>query len=128
MARFTDSELEVMGILWDAGEQKPQEILKRHPRPVSNSTLRTFLADLVEKGHVARTKRGKVFYYRALTKPDSALKTRLTQIIDLFCGGSHAALAKHLVESEKLSSQEIRDLRALLDEAGERRGRKGKGE
>lgn len=105
-----------MRILWDAAELKPREILERHPRAISDSTLRSFLAELVKKGHVARVRRGKVYYYEARTRPESAFRHRLAQLIEVFCGGSLAALARRLVECETLSAKELAELQALVEE------------
>lgn len=124
MNRFTDAEFEVMQILWRSSELKPSEILSQHPRNISDSTLRTFLTDLVRKRHVSRIRRGKVYYYRALTKPESAFRLRLRQLIDIFCDGSTAVLAKQLVASENLTPEELEELRQILDEKQEERERK----
>jgi predicted transcriptional regulator len=110
---LTDAELEVMTILWSDGEMKPQEILERFPRAITNSTLRSFLTDLVEKGHVTRVRRGKAYFYRPLTKRDSIFRSRLGQFVELFCEGSPWVLVKHLIEGDKLTKEELEELQRL---------------
>jgi predicted transcriptional regulator len=105
-----------MQILWQGGDLKPAEILEQHPRSITNSTLRSFLKDLLRKGHVSRVRRGKVYYYRALTKAKSAFRERLSELVDAFCEGSTLALAKHLFESEALSPEELAELKQLVQE------------
>jgi BlaI family penicillinase repressor len=110
MARFTAGEMEVMRILWEHGELKPSEIQKRFPRPIKNAALRSYLTILVDKGHLVRRSKGKAFYYRPKTKPESTFRTMLGDLINIFCGGSREALLCHLLAKEKLSPEELLDL------------------
>ena len=91
---LTDAEFEVMRILWSGAEMKPAEILEQFPRDISDSTLRTFLSDLLDEGYVTRRKKGKAYYYRAKMRQESAFRQRLLQLVDAFCEGSHGVLVK----------------------------------
>ena len=66
MPRFTQGELEVMRILWEHGELKPAEIHARFPRNITNPSLRSYLAILLEKGSVVRRRDGKLCTSRSL--------------------------------------------------------------
>ena len=66
MSTFTAGELDVMKILWEHGELKPSQIQGKYPRPIKNAALRFQLKVLLEKGHVARRKIGKAYYYKAV--------------------------------------------------------------
>ena len=74
MPRFTQGELEVMRILWTRGELKPAEIHAHFPRKIKNPSLRSYLAILLEKGHVVRRRVGKAYYYRAKTRRESTFR------------------------------------------------------
>lgn len=111
---LTDAEFEVMRVLWAGGEMKPAEILEQFPRDVSDSTLRTFLSDLVDEGYVTRRKKGKAYYYRAKMRQESAFRHRLLHLVDAFCEGSHGVLIKRLVESRKLSEDDLEMLKELI--------------
>ncbi|MBX7167570.1 MAG: BlaI/MecI/CopY family transcriptional regulator [Pirellulales bacterium] len=115
MDDLTAAELEVMQILWEFGELKPQEVLQHHPREISNSTLRTFLTDLVGKGHVTRTKRGKVFYYQAQTARTSAFRLRVQHLVTSFAGGSYLNLARELIGLEEFPADQLEELRRGID-------------
>jgi len=117
MPRFTEGELEVMKILWEeGGELKPPEVQERFPRPIKDPALRSYLRILVEKGHVARRRVGKAFYYRARTRQESAFRSMYRQLLDTFCGGSPEALVARLMKSEELSPEEIEELKRLAEE------------
>ena len=118
MPTFTAGELEVMRILWAHGEQKPGEIQAEFPRAIKNSALRSYLAILLEKGHVTRRQKGKAFFYRAKTKQTSAFRSGLRDLVDVFCDGSTESLLLNLIRDEKLSEQELLELKRLA-EAGD---------
>jgi predicted transcriptional regulator len=115
MPRFTPGELAVMRILWEHGELKPAEIQKEFPRQIKNPALRSYLAILVEKGHVTRRRRGRAFYYRAKTRRESTFRTMLRDLVDSCCEGSTEALLCRLIQMEKLSESELIELRRVAD-------------
>ncbi len=114
MASFNPNELEIMKILWEEGPLKPSEIQERLSSPIKNSALRWQLGALVEKGQVRRRKRGKAYFYRAATPQRSVFKKLTRRMADVFCGGSAVALIGQMIESEeKLSEEDIRELRRI---------------
>lgn len=115
MARFTRGELEVMRILWEHGEMKPAELQEKFPREIKNAAMRSFLRILVRKGHVTRRKVGKAYYYKAKTRRERAFRSMLRQMVDAFCDGSTDALFVRLVRSEKLTEQDLINIKQLAD-------------
>ncbi len=113
MSAFTTGESEVMRILWEHGELKPSEIQKRHRRPIKNAALRFQLKVLLEKGHVARRRMGKAYYYKALTAREGAFKRMARRMAQVYCRGSAAGLIAELIKTEKLAPEEIRQLQQL---------------
>jgi predicted transcriptional regulator len=120
MPSFSPGELEVMRILWKHGELKPAEIQAEFPRRIKNPALRSYLTILLEKGHVKRRRKGRAYYYRAATKRESAFRTMLSQLVHVCCDGSTEALLCHLIRSEKLSNEELLELKRMADEASAR--------
>lgn len=111
--RFTPGELKVMQLLWRYGEQKPSELQERYPESIKNPALRSYLKILLEKGHITRRKVGKAYLYKARTKRQKAFTSMLGDISRAFCDGSMRDLLFHLVEQEKLTPAEIKQLQAL---------------
>lgn len=117
MEPFTPGELAVMQILWEHGELKPAEVQQRFPEPIKNPALRSYLTILVEKGHVTRRKVGKAYFYKAKTKQTAAFKKSLASIIQGYCDGSVRSLMLNLIRTEKLSEDDLLELKRLADEA-----------
>jgi len=113
--RFTPGELKVMRLLWEHGEMKPADLQQRFPEPIKNPKLRSFLTTLLEKGHVTRRLVGKAYYYKPTTRPRSAFRSMLGELVDVYCGGSVQALVMNIIRSEKLSEDELLALKRLAD-------------
>jgi len=121
---FTGGELEVMQVLWEHGELKPGELQEKFPRAIQNAALRFQLKLLLEKNHVGRRKKGKAYYYRALTTRDSSLKKMAKRMSDVFSQGSTKGLIAALVATEKLSEKDIEELKQIA--VGTSTAKKGK--
>ena len=124
MAQFTPGELAVMRILWECGELKPSEVQQRFPEPIKNPALRSYLKILLEKGHVSRRKVGKAFFYKATTRQQTAFRSTLREMVEAYCDGSAKSLVMNLIRNEKLSNEELLELKRLAD--GKKMSRKGK--
>lgn len=116
MPRFTQGELEIMRILWEHGELKPAEIHSHFPRKITNPSLRSYLAILLDKGHIVRHRVGKAYFYRAKTRRESTFRSMLRELVDTFCGGSSEALLCHLLAKEHLSPEELLELQRMAQE------------
>ena len=115
MSTFTPGELSVMRILWEHGEMKPGEIQAHFPEPIKNPAMRSYLSILLEKGHVRRRKQGKAYFYKAVTRRQSAFKQTLRRTAEAYCDGSMQSLLMSLIRSEKISEDELLQLKRLAD-------------
>ena len=115
MAGFTKGELEVMRILWKHGELKPAEIQDRFPWKIKNSSLRSYLSILLEKGHLMRRRIGKAYFYRAKTRRESTFRNMLRDLTRICCDGSVESLLCQLIRSEKLSQEDLIELKRISE-------------
>ncbi len=121
MPKFTEGELEVMRILWRDGELKPADILSRFPREIQNSSLRSYLSILLEKGHVVRRREGKAYLYRAKTRRESTFRSMLRDLTRVCFDGSVEGLLCQLIRSEKLSEEDLIELKRVAEEDNTRK-------
>ncbi len=115
MSSFTSTELEVMKILWEHGELKPAQIQDRYCRPIKNAALRFQLKVLLEKGHITRQKIGKAYYYKTLTPRKGSLKKMVRRMAEVYSKGSTAGFIAELIKTEKLSKEDLLELKELAD-------------
>jgi BlaI family transcriptional regulator, penicillinase repressor len=79
-------------------------------RALKDSTIRTILRNLEEKGYVAHQVDGRTFVYRAVDTPRNVAVQAAQQIIDRFCGGSVEELLVGLVDNQVLKPKELQQL------------------
>ena len=114
----------VMEVLWKRSQSTAEHVRealeKRHP--MKDSTARTILKRLEEKGYVKRHVEGRANVYRVSEPPRNLAVTAVQQIIDRLCGGSVEQLIVGMVDRELLDAQE---LRRLAENIARRKNREG---
>ncbi|MCL4692133.1 MAG: BlaI/MecI/CopY family transcriptional regulator [Candidatus Hydrogenedentes bacterium] len=113
MDALNPNELEVLRILWEDGEQKPPEIEAAFSWPIDNGTLRSVLRVLMGKDLVARRRMGKAYYYKAKKSREGVMLRMARQMAHVFSGGSTTDLIAQLIKTEKLTPQELAELRRI---------------
>jgi BlaI family transcriptional regulator, penicillinase repressor len=108
---LNQNEWETLRILWESGESKPAEIQARFAWPIENATLRSVLANLVEKKHITRRLQGKAFYYAALVPKASLLQTMTQTLARIFAGGSQRELVVQLMETSDIKPADLKLIR-----------------
>jgi predicted transcriptional regulator len=79
-------------------------------RRLKDSTIRTVLRKLEEKGYVAHEVDGRTFLYRAVDTKRNVAVQAAQQLIDRFCGGSVEELLVGLVDNQVLGPKQLKRL------------------
>jgi BlaI family transcriptional regulator, penicillinase repressor len=113
---FTEREMDVMAVLWEEGSATVAEVRDRLTDDLAYTTVLTVLRTLQEKGHVGHTEEGKAHRYHPLVARAHAGESLLRRMTRKLFQGSPELLLTHLVSDRDLSAEELRRMRALLDE------------
>jgi BlaI family penicillinase repressor len=117
-----DLEREVMQLVWANGPVTAETVRERLDRRLKESTVRTVLRRLEEKGYVSHTVDGRTYVYHATQPRGRVAAKAVQQIVDWFCNGSVEEVLVGMVDSAMLDQ---RQLRMLADKiAGAKRGKK----
>jgi len=111
---FTDRELDVMSVLWDAGSATVAQVRERLSDDLAYTTVLTVLRTLEQKGYVRHTGEGRAHRYRPLVKRAAAGRSALRRLVDKVFDGSPELLLTQLVYDRNLGDEELRRLRKLL--------------
>jgi len=103
-----------MRLVWEHGPCTAERIREELDRPLKDSTIRTILRRLMEKGFVAHSVEGRTYYYRPLVEPRKAAARAVERIIHRFCSGSVEQLLVGLVDSKVVSRNELKALAARI--------------
>src|SRR5215469_16536466 len=117
-APLTQLESEVMQVVWEKGPcavEAVHEIVSRK-RDLKETSIRTILRRLEQKGYLRHEEQGRAYLYRAMEPARSLAARAVRQIIDSFCKGSVEELVSGMVEAKVLSQRELESLEESVRE------------
>ena len=79
-------------------------------RALKDSTIRTILRNLEEKGYVTHDVDGRTFQYRAVDTRRNVAVQAAQQLIERFCGGSLEELLVGLVDNRVVEPKQLQKL------------------
>jgi predicted transcriptional regulator len=112
----------VLDFLWTNGSATAESVREgiAKEKALTDSTVRTLLRRLEDKGHVSHVEEGRAYLYTAMEKPRNAAVRALRQILDRFCGGSVEELVTGMVEHEVIDPAELKELARKLERLNRR--------
>jgi predicted transcriptional regulator len=115
----TESELNLLRVLWDRGRCSTRQITDvLYPGEGSTSqyaTVQKLLERLEAKGLVARDRSLFVHTFTAAADRDELIGRRLRALADKLCDGSLAPIVSHLARNKGLTASERKALQELID-------------
>jgi BlaI family penicillinase repressor len=109
---ITELQQAILNFIWSQGsataEQVREALLPAHP--LKDSSVRTLLRRLEERGYLRHKVEGKIFVYEAKVPSRSVAARAVQHIIDRFCSGSVEQFLVGMVDEKVLSIDEIRRL------------------
>lgn len=114
--KISDSEWEVMKILWDHEPITAVEVLERLTHDQwKQKTVNTFLARLETKGIIGSKRQGRANVYTSLLSESECCRDEGRHFLKKVFRGKVAPMMLHFIENESLSEEEISELRDLLE-------------
>lgn len=109
---LTDLENEVMQAVWNGGTCSVEAVylVVSRKRKLKETTVRTLLRRLEQKGYLQHGSDGRAYLYRAVEPARSLAARAVRQIIDRFCQGSVEELVSGMVDAKVLKKREIEEL------------------
>lgn len=113
---ISEAEWEVMRAVWAGHPATANEIVERlaGEKDWSPRTIKTMLNRLMKKGALGFTEEGKRYLYRPLVSQEQCVREESRSFLDRVFGGALGPMLNHFVKSEKLSAEEIAELKRLL--------------
>jgi len=121
---ISDSEMEIMKILWDEGGSvylsDLMEKLEAAGKQWKANTVLTFLTRLADKAVVKIDKRGRLNMYVALVTESEYLDSLNRSFLGKFYGGNAKNLVAALLRQEALSAEDVAELQAFWNKDGKK--------
>jgi predicted transcriptional regulator len=100
----------ILSIVWGQGQITAEQVRERLGRPLKDSTIRTVLRRLEEKGYLAHSVENRTFVYRPAETRQRVAGRAVRRIVDWFCEGSVEALLVGMVDSKTLDAAGLQRL------------------
>ena len=112
---LTDREAEFMQVLWECGPSTVAEVRAQLTGNPAYTTVLSILRILETKGFVTHAEEGRAHRYSARLGLEAAQRGALRALLHKLYRGSRTLLLTQLVSDQKLTPEEIRRIRALLN-------------
>lgn len=119
----TDAELQVLAVLWAAGEATVREVHEQLAHETGYTTTLKVLQVMAQKGLVERDESSRSHVYRARVREEPTRRKLVREFADRAFAGSAAQLALAALSARRASAEEraeVRELLARLEEGEER--------
>jgi len=116
---LANAELGVMNLLWQDDRLTARQIREQlYPdaTKAQHGTVQRLLQRLEDKGYVHRDRSLSVHLFSPAISRQTYAGQQLESLADKLTAGSFAPLITHLVETNRISPDEIARIRAILDE------------
>ena len=113
---LTDLEHDVMRVVWTSGPCSVEAVhqVVARTRDVKETTVRTLLRRLEQKGYLRHEIDGRAYIYQAVEASRSLAARAVRQIIDRLCHGSVEELVSGMVDAKVLTKSELKRLEAVV--------------
>ena len=114
---LTEREAAIMKLLWERGPMFVREMLEFYPEPKPHfNTVSTTVRNLEEKGYVTHEALGGSHRYSAAVSPENFREKSLAEVVRNFFNNSYKSAVSALVEEEKISVEELREIIDLIEQ------------
>jgi BlaI family penicillinase repressor len=117
-----DLERAVMQLIWTHGEMTAEAVRENLGRPLKESTIRTVLRRLEEKGFLTHEVESRTFIYRAAEERGAVAAKAVKRIVDWFCNGSVEEVLVGMVDSKMLDQKQLQALTKKIEKARAEKG------
>ena len=114
--KSTESELEILSILWKKGPSTVRDVNEEMNRAknVGYTTTLKLMQIMFEKGMVEREMDGRTHIYHAIARQEDAQAKMLNRLLETAFGGSASKLVLQALGHHKTSSEELKEIKELI--------------
>ncbi len=116
--KTTDSELEILEILWKTGTATVRQVneeLEYKGKNVGYTTTLKMMQIMTEKGLLDRDMDGRTHIYRPLIQAGTARNALIDRVANAAFGGSAMKMVLQALGNHKATPEELDEIKALID-------------
>lgn len=122
--QISEAEYEVMKVIWKYEPISTPEVVEKlwNKSNWKPNTIHTMLARLVKKKALHARKAGRVFIYTSLVERHEYVEQKSKFFLQQFFGGTLNSMVLNFIENERLSNEEISELKKILSMRDKKEG------
>ncbi len=107
-----------MKVIWQRETATVREVYEalREKRPIAYTTVMTMMNVLEEKGYLEKRRVDRAYVYKPTRPQQQVVRQMVTDFVDRVFDGAAAALFVHLAKDTRLSKDERKQIRKLIEE------------
>ena len=120
----TDAELAILRVLWQLGPSTVRQVhdVLMRDRPTAYTTALKLLQIMTEKGLVRRDESDRTHVYQSRLTEEQTQRQLIRDLMDRAFGGSSSKLVMQALASKRASTDELTEIRRMLERGKERAG------
>lgn len=124
LPKISDAEWEVMKIIWSNPKTTSGYIIEnlKDKEQWKPATIKSLISRLLNKKAIDFDKNGKEYLYYALISEEECAKEESNSFLNKVFNGSVNSMLLNFVKSQKLSENDIEELRDILNKSSEKEG------
>jgi predicted transcriptional regulator len=124
VAKPTEGELAILGVLWQKGEATVREVHEALGGEGAYTTVLKLLQIMTEKGLVKRDVSARTHVYRAAEGGEKTQRRILRDLMEKAFGGSAGKLVLRALSAKRASAEELAEIRRMIEayERGQKEG------
>ena len=123
-AELGELESNILSIVWRLGSVTAEQVREALDRPLTDSTVRTMLRRLEEKGYISHSIDNRAFLYHPAESRQRVAGRAVKRILNQLCEGSVETLLVGMVDSKVLDPAELQRLAKRIAQVREQDKRK----
>jgi len=115
--KLSEAEERLMRYLWKLQKAYMKDLIQSYddPKPAT-TTIATLLKRMIDKNIVTYKTNGKNRLYRPLVSKRAYFNKKMTTLVTDFFGNSKTQFASYFTESSDFTTEELEELKALIEE------------
>jgi BlaI family penicillinase repressor len=116
---FSRRERQIMDALYRLGEASAGDVARHLGDEDGYHSIRVTLGILEKKGFLKHRREGKMNVYRPTVSQEKARESAMAHVLKTFFAGSPSSAILALLDMSELTSEELDEIAARIDEASE---------
>jgi len=118
---LTPQELAIMKVIWQRDKATVRQVYEtlREKRPVAYTTVMTMMNILEDKGYLKKGRAERAFVYKPTRSRQQVVGHMVKDFVDRVFDGAAGGLLVHLARDNRLSKDERKNIRRLIEEIEE---------